>query len=295
MEYIPAKTILSHNKSTAWFGIQETMNLYRGCCHGCIYCDSRSDCYHIENFDIVKGKENAIPLLEKELRRKRNHIVIGTGAMSDPYNPFEKQEQLTKQALELLDRYQFGCSVATKSDLITRDIAIFQQIQSHSPVLCKITITSGEDDLAKKVEPYAPLPSQRWNTIRQLSESGIFTGVLLMPVFALLEDKKENILTIVQCSKEAGARFIYPAFGMTMRSGQREWYLDQLEQQFPGHGLKARYQKRYGDRYQCTSPHAKELWHVFSETCQSYGILYRMQEIIAAYQRGYRNNQLCFF
>ena len=112
MEYIPAKTILSHNKSTAWFGIQETMNLYRGCCHGCIYCDSRSDCYHIENFDIVKGKENAIPLLEKELRRKRNHIVIGTGAMSDPYNPFEKTGTAYKtgfRAAGSLSIWMFSC------------------------------------------------------------------------------------------------------------------------------------------------------------------------------------------
>ena len=153
MEYIPAKTILSRNKSTAWFGIQETMNLYRGCCYGCIYCDSRSDCYHIENFDIVKGKENAIPLLEKELRRKRNHIVIGTGAMSDPYNPFEKQEQLTKQALELLDRYQFGYSVATKSDLITGTLQFFSRFKAILLSFVKLLLRVEEMTWLRKWNP----------------------------------------------------------------------------------------------------------------------------------------------
>ena len=219
MQTIPAKTIVTHNKSTSWFGCEYNMNLYRGCTHGCIYCDSRSDCYQNPQFDTVMAKENALELVRNELARKVKKGVIATGAMSDPYNPFEKELELSRKALLLLDAYEFGVAIATKSDLLVRDADILQDISVHSPVLCKITITTLDEELAAKVEPRAPAPARRMAAVRALSAKNIFCGVLLMPVLPFLQDNKENILRIVEETAEAGGRFIHPYFGVTLRAG----------------------------------------------------------------------------
>ncbi len=295
MEYIPAKTIVTKTKNTQWFGTDYNMNIYRGCSHGCIYCDSRSSCYGIENFDQVRAKQDALRIIRDDLRRKVRKGVIATGAMSDPYNPMEKDLLLTRHALELADAFDFGIAVATKSDLITRDIDVFQGIKEHSPVLCKITITTHDDALAQKLEPNAPTSSQRFETIRVLSEAGIFAGILLMPVLPFLEDTPENVLAILHRAKECGARFVYPAFGMTLRQNQREWYLQKLENLFPGQGLRERYMKQYGNAYRCVSPNAGKLWNLFSEECNKRGILYRMQDIVRMYKMGYESRQLRLF
>lgn len=152
MEFIPAKTIISgYHANSTWFGNNFNMNIYKGCSHGCIYCDSRSECYQVENFDEVRAKENALALIEHELKSKRKRGIIGTGAMSDPYNPLEKEFMLTRGALELINRYGFGVSIATKSDLIIRDIDILKAISAHSPVVVKMTITTADDILCKKL------------------------------------------------------------------------------------------------------------------------------------------------
>ena len=213
LELVPAKSILARNKDPRWFGIDYQMNLYRGCCHGCIYCDSRSECYGIEEFDRVRGKKNALALLEEELRRKRKTGVAATGAMSDPYNPYESEAELTRGGLKLLDQYGFGAAVATKSARITRDLDVLKRIQSHSPVLCKITVTTCDDELCRKLEPYPSVTSERMEAVRILSGAGIFTGLLLMPVLPFLEDSLDNLLGIVRLGAENGARFIYPDFG----------------------------------------------------------------------------------
>lgn len=295
MNTVPAKTIVTRTKSTAWFGLDYNMNIYRGCCHGCIYCDSRSECYRIDNFDQVCAKENALRIIRDDLRRKVKTGVVGTGAMSDPYNPFERELQLTRHALELLDAYGFGASVATKSDLIVRDIDILTSIQTHSPVLCKVTVTTCDDALCKKIEPHTACSSERFAAIRQLSEAGLFVGVLLMPVLPFLEDSAENVLGVVRLAKENGARFVYPAFGMTLRQNQRKYYFQKLEELFPGQELPERYQAQFGNQYQCTSPRAKQLWNVFKAECDRLGLLYRMTDIIRAYKLGYANSQLSFF
>lgn len=295
MEYIPAKTIVTKTKNTQWFGTDYNMNIYRGCSHGCIYCDSRSSCYGIDDFDRVRAKQDALRIIRDDLRRKVRTGVVGTGAMSDPYNPMEKELLLTRHGLELLDAFDFGVAIATKSDLITRDIDILQSIREHSPVLCKITITTHDDALAGKLEPNAPSSSQRFEAVRALSDAGIFTGILLMPVLPFLEDTMDNVLTILRKAKECGARFVYPAFGMTLRENQREWYLNQLESLFPEHGLRERYRKQYSNAYNCVSPNAKKLWNVFSRECDNLGILCRMTDIIRMYKMGYEGQQLRLF
>lgn len=294
MEYIPAKTIVTRTKSTAWFGTEYNMNIYKGCCHGCIYCDSRSECYHVDDFDRVRTKKDALAIIRDDLRRKVRTGVVATGAMSDPYNPFENELQLTRHALELIDAYDFGVAIDTKSDLILRDIDLLQSIGEHSPVLCKLTITTCDDALCRKIEPNVAVSSRRFEVLHTLRDAGIFAGVLLMPVLPFLEDSTENVLGIVRLAQENGARFIYPAFGMTMRTNQRDWYLNQLDRLFPEQNLRKKYE-RYGTRYTCTSPRAKALWGVFTAACNKAGILYQMQDIVGAYKQGYEPAQLSFF
>ena len=295
MDYIPAKHILVRNRSTAWFGTDHTMNLYRGCYHGCLYCDSRSDCYRIPDFDRVTAKANALPLLRDELARKVRPAFIGMGAMSDPYNPFEEALLLTRHALELIDAYGCGAAAATKSGLILRDADLYQSIQTHSPVICKITVTTADGELAAKIEPRAPSPARRLKAVEGLARAGIFCGVLLMPVLPLLEDDPDQVVELVRRAADAGARFVYPAFGVTLRQGQREYFLRQLDLAFPDQNLSQRYLARYGSRYQCPSPRARQLWEIFARRCQDRGLLYRMPHIVSAATRGYGDRQLSFF
>lgn len=292
---VPARHLLHRSRSTEWFGTDHTMNLYRGCCHGCLYCDSRSGCYGIEDFDAVRAKADALRILRDDLARKVRPAFICTGSMSDPYNPFEREEQLTRHALELIDAYACGVAIATKSDLIVRDIDILTSIQSHSPVICKLTVTTADDGLAAKLEPRAPAPGRRLAALKELSGAGLFAGVLLMPVLPFLEDSDEGVLAVVEGAARAGARFIYPAFGVTMRPGQREYFLDGLERAFPGQELRERYLRRFGDRYWCTSPRAKALWERFTAACRERGILYEMKSIVRAASLGYGDRQLTFF
>lgn len=294
MKFINAKTIISgYCKSSTWFGNNYNMNIYKGCCHGCIYCDSRSECYGIDNFEAVRAKKDALSLISRELRSKKRTGVIGTGAMSDPYNPFEKEYKLTRGALELINANGFGVSIITKSDLIIRDIDILKRIKSHSPVLVKITITTCDDMLCNKIEPNVAVSSKRFSVIKKLSDNDIFAGILLMPVLPFLEDNEENIQGIVKQAHKNGARFIYPAFGVTLRQNQRDWYYRKLDEKFPG--IKQKYISYFGNNYECYSPKAKALWNLFRKECDKYGILYKMSDIIEAYKSGYEANQLSLF
>lgn len=293
MKCIPAKTIISgYTAKNNWFDINYNMNIYKGCCHGCIYCDSRSECYGIDNFHEVRAKDNALVLIRRELKSKRRTGVIDTGAMSDPYNPLEKEHCLTRGALELINGHGFGVSIATKSNLITRDLDILKEIQKHSPVLVKISITTYDDELCKKIEPNVAVSSKRFEAIKELTKEGIFVGILLMPILPFLEDNEENIKGIVELAYESGAKFIYPAFGVTLRQNQRDWYYKKLDEKFKG--IKEKYINCFGNNYSCYSPRAKVLWKLFKKECEGLGILYKMEDIIAGYRKPYINSQLSF-
>lgn len=292
MEFVSVKTMISKTKDKRWFGTDFNMNIYRGCSHGCIYCDSRSECYHVEDFDRVRAKLDCLKILEQELSKKRTTGVIGTGAMSDPYNPFEREYELTRGALQLIDQYEFGVAIATKSPLISRDIDVLKRIQRHSPVLVKMTITAGDDLLSRKVEPHVGPSSERFETVRQLSQAGICAGLLLMPILPFIEDQPENILSIVAQASGAGAQFIYPGFGVTLRQNQRDYYYKALDREFPG--LRRQYEHTFGDAYSCNARNAKELYSLFAKACQERGIVYKMKDIISLYRSQYDNRQLNF-
>lgn len=294
MEFIDAKTIISgYAENNSWFGVNYNMNIYKGCCHGCIYCDSRSECYGVDDFDRVRAKKDALSLIERELKSKRKKGVVGTGAMSDPYNCFEEEYRLTRGALELICRYGFGAAIATKSVLILRDIDILKEISKYSPVLIKITVTTADDQLCSKIEPKAPSSSERFGAIKKLSDEGIFAGVLLMPVLPFIEDNDDNISRIIDLAYQSGAKFIYPAFGVTLRQNQREWYYNKLDELFPS--VKEKYIKSYGNSYECRSLKAKELWSLFKCKCNEYSIIYKMNDIIKGYKEPYINTQISLF
>lgn len=297
MEYIPAKTLISsYSKDNWWFGINYNMNIYKGCCHGCIYCDSRSDCYNIEDFDKVRAKKNSIQIIENELRRKRKKGVIGTGAMSDPYNPFEKELILTRMALDKINNFNFGIAIATKSNLVVRDIDILKKIKNHSPTLIKITITTYDDELCKKIEPNVCVTSKRFEAIKELSYNGIFTGILLMPILPFVNDNEENIINIVRNAHECGAKFIFAyGMGVTLRGNQREYFYRNLIRKFPEENMVAKYKDAFGNKYECTSFNNNKLWNIFRNECEKFGILYKMEDIVLAYKKNYGNNQLSWF
>jgi DNA repair photolyase len=293
VEYVPAKTIVYHDKSPGWFGGDYKMNLYRGCNHGCIYCDSRSDCYQIENFDMVRAKQNALEIVRNDLRRKVKPGVVLTGSASDPYNRFEKELMLSQGALELINAYGFGVGIATKSDLITRDIDVLRDIASHSPFIVKLTITTADDALAKKIEPGAPSSSERFAAVEALSKSGVYAGIMMTPVLPWLTGTGDNIEKLVRRAKECGAKFIYSYMSMTIRSGQREHMYAAFDRHFPD--LREKYTRQYGDAYSCPTPNAKALWARFTAACTKSGLLYDMTDIIRGYRSGYEGTQLTFF
>jgi DNA repair photolyase len=292
MKEIDAKAIIARTPQ-GWFGCDFNMNIYKGCCHGCIYCDSRSECYGIDNFDEVRAKSNAVALIESELKAKRKGGVIATGAMSDPYNPFEKKYNLTRDALKLVDRYGFGISPITKSDLITRDIDIYKSIKSHSPVIVRITATTFDDALSSKLEPHVVPTSKRLNALSELSKTGVFSGILLIPVLPYINDTEENVTNIIKATAEAGGKFIYPLFGVTLRQNQRDYFYSKLDKQFSG--IKQKYINTFGNSYECKSPNSDKLLESFMAQCKKYGLLYKMRDIISAYRDPYDNRQMSFF
>ncbi len=273
---ITAKVLLNPVKQPDdWFGLKHNMNLYLGCQHQCIYCDSRSACYQIENFSDVLVKVNAVELLRNELSRKRVKGTIGTGSMNDPYMPVEAQRNLTGQALQVIAEFRFPVHIITKSDLVLRDLHTIREInQVYAAVT--FTITTADDMLGKKIEPGAPRVSARFRAMQILAENGVLTGVTLMPVLPFLEDNLENIRQIVTRAHEAGASYIIPSFGMTLRDRQREYYYRKLDQLFPG--LSRKYGKEFGYQYRLPANNAQELEKEFHGLCDHFGIATRIPQ-----------------
>lgn len=282
---IKAKTIVQNkaDKNHFWFGFDYNMNLYQGCHHGCIYCDSRSECYHIENFDQVKVKQNVISLLSKELCSKKRKGVIAIGAMSDPYNHYEQQLKITHQALKLINQTGFGVMLTTKSHTIINDLELLKQINDKQSVIICMTITCGDDQLSNKIEPNVSPSSKRFKAIKLLRQQNIYAGVLMTPMLPFINDTPGNIKEIVYQAHLANASFIYPMFGVTLRDRQREYFYNQLEQLFPN--LKEDYIKQFGNNYLCNSPRLYELKKVFIQECQKYNLTYKMEDIINGYKK----------
>ncbi len=275
-EFIQAKSILSPLKEAPdpYFGISYNINLYRGCQHQCIYCDTRSNVYKVGDLSHIRVKENALELLSARLKKLRKKGTIGTGSMNDPYMPIEKKLQMTKKALEIINHYKFPIHIITKSNLVIRDAELIKQIGSTYAAV-SFTITTVDDKLAKKTEPGAPLPSERLNALRILSQMGIYTGVVLTPVLPFITDSPDNIISIVNEVAKAGGKYILTWMGLTQREGQREYFYQQLDNEFPG--IREKYHKLFGADYNCPSPNSEMLYRVFKEYCANYSISRKME------------------
>lgn len=270
MHYVKAKGILSS---------QNGMNLYRGCSHGCIYCDSRSRCYHMEHaFEDIEVKENAIELLEHALKHKRKKCMIGTGAMTDPYIPLELELGNVRKALSLIDEYGFGVTVHTKSDRVLRDLDLFQSIHKKTKCVVQMTLTTYDEALCRKIEPNVSTTSERFAALMKLRDAGIPTVVWLTPILPFINDTQDNITGILKLCAEAGVYGVISfGMGLTLREGNREYFYKQLDRLFPG--LKEKYIRTYGNRYEIDSPNNSYLMKIFHQTCAKNRMVHDNEEI----------------
>ena len=267
MHFVDAKGILTGNSEH--YG----MNIYRGCSHGCIYCDSRSRCYQFTHpFEDIEVKRNAPELLEKALRSKRRKCMIGTGAMSDPYMHCEEELSLTRRCLEIIRQYGFGVAVQTKSDRILRDIDLLDEINRSAKCVVQITLTTYDDDLCKILEPNVCNTKRRIEVLAEMQKRGIPTIVWMTPILPFINDTVENITSILDGCVRTGVKGIIDfGMGLTLREGDREYYYAALDKHFPG--MKERYISRYGNAYELPSPDADRLGTVFQKVCRSNGIM----------------------
>ena len=281
MHYVQAKGILSAKNG---------MNLYRGCSHGCIYCDSRSTCYHMEHdFEDIEVKENAIELLEHALKHKRKKCMIGTGAMTDPYIPLEMELGTVRKALSLIHTYGFGFTVITKSSRILRDLDLLQKINEQTKCVVQMTLTTYDEALCRKIEPNVSTTRERVAVLQTLHDAGIPTVVWLSPILPFINDTVDNISGILDLCAEAKVYGIL-CFGMgvTLRDGNREYFYRQLDRLFPH--LKERYIRTYGNQYILSSPNHNKLMRLFHQKCDTYGILHHNEQIFQ-YLRTFEEKQ----
>ena len=265
MHEVQAKSILS---------AQNGMNLYRGCTHGCIYCDSRSTCYQMNHaFEDVEVKVNAPQLLEQALRRKRRRCMIGTGAMCDPYLPLEREYRLTRRCLEIIEQYGFGAAVQTKSDLVLRDLDLFRRINARAKCVVQMTLTTCDTRLCRIVEPNVCDTSRRAEVLEILRDEGIPTVVWMTPILPFINDTEENIAGLMEICVRAGVKgiILFGGLGLTLRDGDRQYYYRKLDEHFPG--LRQRYIREYGNAYELPSPRSAQLMERIERTCAAHGIL----------------------
>ena len=265
MHYVEAKGILSPRNG---------MNLYRGCVHGCIYCDSRSSCYHMDHaFEDVAVKRNAIALLEDALKRRRKPCMIGAGSMTDPYIPLEEELGHVRQALELVLRYGFGITLSTKSARVLRDLDLLAAINRRTKCVVQMTLTTYDEALCRKLEPHVSTTRERFEALLRLREAGIPTIVWLCPILPFINDTRENLEGVLDLCLQAGVcGVVCFGMGMTLREGSREYFYAQLDRLFPG--IKERYIAAYGSRYLLESPNSRQLTALFHDICRRGGVVH---------------------
>lgn len=254
------------------------MNIYRGCLHGCIYCDSRSLCYQMKHkFEDIEVKANAVELLENALRRKRNKCMIGTGAMSDPYMPIEEKLGNMRKCLEVIERYGFGVTMITKSTKVLRDLDLLKKINEKSKCVVQMTLTTYDEDLCRIVEPNVETTYERFRALKILRDNGIPTVVWLCPILPFINDTEENIRGILDyCVRAKVKGIINFDMGVTLRDGNREYFYKKLDEHFPG--LKEKYIRMYGNSYQLSSPNSRKLSMIYKSECIKNGIMCDVNE-----------------
>jgi DNA repair photolyase/predicted metal-dependent hydrolase len=268
--YADYKTILSPKNG---------MNLYRGCTHGCIYCDSRSACYQMKHdFEDIEVKRNAVRILESQLRRKREPCMIGTGAMCDSYIHLEEELQVTRKCLELIEHYGFGLAIQTKSSRIMRDIDLLRKINEKSKCVVQMTLTTFDEDSCRILEPNVSTTAERVEVLKAMQKEGIPTVVWLSPILPFINDTEENLRGLLDYCIEVEVRGIINfGFGTTMREGSRDYFYSKLDEHFPG--MKQKYIKTFGNAYECPSPNSAKLWRIYNDICKQNGIMHKIDDV----------------
>lgn len=276
MHFAEYKTILSAKNG---------MNLYRGCTHGCIYCDSRSTCYQMDHdFEDIEVKRNAPQMLETELKRRRKPCMIGTGAMTDPYIPLEEKLGYIRSCLELIDIYGFGLAIQTKSARILRDLDLLVSINKKAKCVVQITMTTFDDDLCRIIEPNVSTTTERFQVLQTMREAGIPTVVWMTPILPFINDTEENLNGILDyCIRSEVRAILNFGFGLTMREGNREYLYQMLDRNFPG--IKEKYIRTFGNAYVCPSPNNEKLMSKLRIVCKDHNIILDQKEIFAYLQR----------
>lgn len=289
MEYIEAKTIVRKcTPNWNYLMFDYAMDIYRGCSHGCIYCYARSSYYDkTDNFHCVRVKRDALQIIRDELSQKVRTGVVLMGGVSDSYNPKEKELKLTRNALELINAFNFGACIITKSNLVTRDTDILLDIKEHSPASVNFSITCSDDETCKKVEPFVSTTKERFKAIEYLTKNGITTGVLIDPMIPFITDTKENVQEIVKKAKNYGANYIYLSTQVTMADVQRDYFLHEAEKHYPG--ISEKFLQRYKTYYRCWSFNSKKSWHTFVETCEKENMSYDMRAVNQIARSGYNS------
>ena len=270
MHYADYRTIISP---------QGGMNIYRGCTHGCIYCDSRSVCYQIKHdFEDIEIKRDAVRILEGQLKRKRNPCMISTGSMCDPYIHLDEELQITRECLKLIERYGFGLSILTKSVRILRDIDILSAINEKTKCVVQITMTTFDEELCRVIEPNVSTTAERFAVLEAMRDAGIPTLVWLTPILPFINDVRDNLLGILDyCARAKVHGIVCFGFGTTMREGSRDYFYKKLDEHFPG--IKQQYIKAFGSSYECLSPNNAELTEILKEKCKEHNIQYNQDEV----------------
>lgn len=283
MHIVQAKSILSAKNG---------MNLYRGCLHGCIYCDSRSDCYQMNHlFEDIEVKGNAIELLEKALKSKRKKCMIGTGSMTDPYIPLEAKLGNVRKALELIERYGFGFTVITKSDLILRDLDLLKRINEKTKCVVQMTLTTFDENLCSRIEPNVCTTKRRAEVLNILRDNGIPTIVWLSPILPFINDNKDNLDGILNYCIEAKVYgIICFGMGLTLRNGNREYFYSKIDKIFPN--MSDKYKKIYGNSYVIGSPNNDKLMDYFYSVCNKNGIVCNIDKLFE-YCSTFEEKSLC--
>jgi len=287
VHYADYKTILSP---------QNGMNIYRGCTHGCIYCDSRSACYQMDHdFEDIEVKRGAAQILESQLKRKRKPCMISTGSMCDPYIPLEDELKITKSCLELIEKYGHGLAIQTKSARILRDLDILKKINEKTKCVVQTTFTTYDEKLCRIIEPDVSTTRERFEMLEKIRGAGIPTVVWLSPILPFINDTEENLLGLMDyCAKAKVRGIVFYGFGTTMRDGSRDYFYEKLDEDFPG--MKRKYIKAFGNGYECRSPNDARLTEIFEAECKKHGILYRPADVFGYMKEyKYKNRQLDLF
>ena len=276
MHYAEYKTILSPKNG---------MNIYRGCTHGCIYCDSRSACYQMKHgFEDIEVKKNAVAILDSQLAKKRKPCMIGTGSMCDPYIHVEEELQITRHCLEVIERHGFGLTILTKSARILRDIDILKAINTQAKCVVQMTLTTFDEDLCRVLEPNVSTTAERFAVLEAMRDAGIPTAVWLCPILPFINDTEENLRGILDyCARAKVHAILCFGFGTTMREGSRDHFHRKLDEHFPG--MKERYIKTFGSSYECLSPNNARLSDIFRTDCQKHNISFRTDDVLAYLNR----------